>query len=196
MMKYTWKRILSVMLCAMLVLGLAGTAASALDAKAYTNLPYHTYTYLGDSISWGYGLHEDIDRTDKFSVGKRVPGSYTDLVGQVLEENNGSTVYAAASSGARISDYRYLLERGMGLENPYVKGKDWYGERHPERTEQLLQMGPQICDEVRQSDLVTIQAGINDITATIVNAASATGLVDLVKLQEISGMEGVLDYVA
>ena len=195
-MKKRTKTALSILLCIIMVFGIMGSTAMALNAEEYKSIPYHCYTYLGDSITWGYGLHEDIDRTDKFSVGRRVPGSYTDLVGRVLEENNGATVYAAASSGARISDYRYLLERGMGLEDPYVKRKDWYGERHPERTEQLLQMGPKICEEVRQSDLITIQAGINDITATVVNAASATGLVDLVKLQEISGVEGVLDYVA
>ena len=195
-MKKRTKTALSILLCIIMVFGIMGSTAVALNAEEYKSIPYHCYTYLGDSITWGYGLHEDIDRTDKFSVGRRVPGSYTDLVGRVLEENNGATVYAAASSGARISDYRYLLERGMGLEDPYVKRKDWYGERHPERTEQLLQMGPKICEEVRQSDLITIQAGINDITATVVNAASATGLVDLVKLQEISGVEGVLDYVA
>ncbi len=125
MMKRMWKQILSVALCAVMILGLAGVAASAVDANAYTNLPYQTYTYLGDSISWGYGLHEDIDRTDKFSVGRRVPGSYTDLVGSVLEKNNNATVYPATCSGARISDYRFLLEQGMGLENPYVKSKDW-----------------------------------------------------------------------
>ena len=195
-MRKRTKTALSIVLCLIMIFGIMGSTAMALNAEDYTNVPYHCYTYLGDSISWGYGLHEDIDRTDKFSVGRRVPGSYTDLVGSVLEKNNNATVYPATCSGARISDYRFLLEQGMGLENPYVKSKDWYGERHPERTEQLLQMGPQICEEVRKSDLITIQAGINDITATIVNAASATGLVDLVKLQEISGVEGVLDYVA
>lgn len=195
-MKRNIKKLFSAVLCAVMLLGAMGMTASAVNAENYRELPYQYYTYLGDSISWGYGLHEEIDRTDKFSVGKRVPGSFTDLVGTVLEENNSATVCPATCSGARISDYRFLLERGMGLDDPYIKGKDWYGERHPERTEQLLQMGPQICDEVRQSDLVTIQAGINDITATIVNAASATGVIDLVKLQEISGVEGALDYVA
>lgn len=190
------KALLSIVLCVVLVAGIMSISALAIDAEKYDKLPYKTYTYLGDSISWGYGLSEEIERTDKFSVAKRVPGSFTDLVGTVLEENNRATIYPAACSGARISDYRYLLEQGMGMENAYDHGKDWYGERHPERTEQLLQLGPEICDWVGQSDLVTVQMGINDITATLVNAASATGIVDLPKIQEISDLESAFDYVA
>ena len=194
-MKESCKKVISAALSAVLMLSLLGAPVFAVNAEEYSDLQYDAYTYIGDSISWGYGLDESIDRTDKYSVGKRVPGSFTDLVAGVLEKNGQTTVYPAASSGARISDYRYLLEQGMELENAYQKGKDWYGERHPERTEQLLQMGPEICGWIRQSDLVTVQAGINDVTAVLVNAVSATGLVDLPKLEAIEDADDVLDYL-
>lgn len=195
-MKKAWKRAMAVFLCAVLMCGTLGMAASAVNAEEHSGLPYQYYSYLGDSIPWGYGLDSDIDQHDKYSVGVRVPGSYTDLIGQVLEANNDATVYTAASSGARISDFRYLLERGMEMEDPYEKPiRDWYGERHPERTEKLLTMGPEICEHLKQSDLVTIQAGINDITATIVNSASATGILDLVAIENIEDISGVFDYV-
>ena len=110
--------------------------------------PY-TFSVLGDSISWGYGLDPNADNHDKFSVGTRVTGSFTDIIGSVLEQNNGAVVQPAASSGSRLCDYRILLERGMGVENPYDRANDWYGNRHPERTEVLRSMGPQIVSWVR-----------------------------------------------
>ena len=180
------KKILSVVLCAVLLFGALGVPALAANAEDYSALPYHNYCYLGDSISWGYGLDPNADNHDKFSVGTRVTGSFTDLIGKVLEQNNGAVVQPAASSGSRLCDYRILLERGMGVENPYDRANDWYGNRHPERTEVLRSMGPQIVSWVQQADLITLQIGINDLTAALVNSLYATGLVDIDKIQELS----------
>ena len=180
------KKILSLVLCAVLLFSALGVQAFAVNAADYTALPYHNYCYLGDSISWGYGLDPNADNHDKFSVGTRVTGSFTDIIGSVLEQNNGAVVQPAASSGSRLCDYRILLERGMGVENPYDRASDWYGNRHPERTEVLRSMGPQIVSWVREADLITLQVGINDLTAAIVNALYATGLVDLDKIQQLS----------
>ena len=180
------KKILSLVLCAVLLFSALGVQAFAVNAEDYTALPYHNYCYLGDSISWGYGLDPNADNHDKFSVGTRVTGSFTDIIGSVLEQNNGAVVQPAASSGSRLCDYRILLERGMGVENPYDRANDWYGNRHPERTEVLRSMGPQIVSWVREADLITLQLGINDLTAALVNALYATGLVDLDKIQQLS----------
>ena len=180
------KKILSLVLCAVLLFSALGVQAFAVNAADYAALPYHNYCYLGDSISWGYGLDPNADNHDKFSVGTRVTGSFTDIIGSVLEQNNGAVVQPAASSGSRLCDYRILLERGMGVENPYDRASDWYGNRHPERTEVLRSMGPQIVSWVREADLITLQVGINDLTAAIVNALYATGLVDLDKIQQLS----------
>lgn len=180
------KKLLSIVLCAVLLLGALGVPALAVNAEDYTDLPYKNYCYLGDSISWGYGLDPNADNHDKFSVGTRVTGSFTDLVGSVLEQNNGAVVQPAASSGSRLCDYRILFERGMGVENPYDRESDWYGNRHPERTEVLRSMGPEIVSWVQEADLITLQLGINDLTAAFVNALYATGLVDLDKIQQLS----------
>ena len=181
------KKILSVLLCAVLLLTALGVPAFAVNAEDYADLPYKNYCYLGDSISWGYGLDPTMDNHDKFSLGKRVPGSFTDIIGSVLEANSDAVVVnPAASSGSRLCDYRILLERGMGVENPYDRVNDWYGNRHPERTAVLRESGDQVVAWVREADLVTLQLGINDLTAAIVNALYATGLVDLDKIQQLS----------
>ena len=112
------KKILSIVLCAVLLFSALGVQAFAVNAADYAALPYHNYCYLGDSISWGYGLDPNADNHDKFSVGTRVTGSFTDIIGSVLEQNNGAVVQPAASSGSRLCDYRILFERGMGVENP------------------------------------------------------------------------------
>ena len=174
-------------------------AQTTLDAPAGNpvvpeGLSYNCYTYIGDSISWGYGL--GVDNHDPFNVGKRVEGSFTDLVADALEADNSAiTIHPASSSGARLCDFRYLLERGMGVENPYDIADDWYGQRHPERTERLRSMGPDVVSWVKESDLVTMQLGINDLTAALVNSLYATGIVDLNKLTAISDAASAADYL-
>ena len=180
------KKILSLVLCAVLLFSALGVSALAVNAEDYASLPYENYCYLGDSISWGYGLDPNMDNHSKFSIGSRVTGSFTDLIASVLEQNNGAVVHPAASSGSRLCDYRILLENGMGVENPYNRANDWYGNRHPERTEELRKSGPQVVAWVREADLITVQLGINDLTAALVNALYATGLIDLDKIQELS----------
>ena len=180
------KKILSLVLCAVLLFSALGVPALAVNAEDYTALPYENYCYLGDSISWGYGLDPNMDNHNKFSIGSRVEGSFTDLIADVLEENNGAVIHPASSSGSRLCDYRILLERGMGLDNPYERANDWYGNRHPERTEELRKSGDQVVGWLREAELVTLQLGINDLTAAFVNALYATGLVDLDKIQQLS----------
>ena len=191
------KKFLSLALCAVLIFSALGVSAFAVSAEDYSNLPYQNYVYLGDSISWGYGLDPTMDSGDKFNVGTRVEGSFTDIVGDVLEQNNAAVVQPAASSGSRLCDYRILLERGMGVENPYERVNDWYGNRHPERTEVIRNMGPDVCAWLGEADLVTLQVGINDLTAALLNAASATGLVDMDAIQKVSlsDLSTVADYL-
>lgn len=194
-MKKTFKRIISLAMCAALLLGVMSISAFAISAEDYENVNYKCYTYIGDSISWGYGLDPSIDTKVASSVCLRVDGAFPDLVGKVLEQNSDAEVYSASSSGGRLCDFRMLLERGMGVEDPYTYPDDWFGTRSPVRTQTLRNMGNDICEWVSQSDLVTIELGINDITGTLVNSLSASGVIDLEKITSISGAEGVADYL-
>ena len=185
------------------------TAVTTLDAVTFTapeapsfagkylNVKYNCYTAIGDSISWGYGVDPEYDHASPYLFGARVPGSFPDLVGRVLEANNpDAVIHPAASSGARLCDFRILLERGMGVENPYDRVNDWYGDRHPERTENLRQMGPEVVSYLRESDLVTVQLGVNDLSTALSNAAIATGVIDIDKIKNIDGLEGVAEYLS
>ena len=173
-----------------------GTVPPVIDPAAYPNVSYNCYTYLGDSISWGYGLHSDVDNHDPYNVGRRVDGAFTDIVADVIEAHNpDAVIHAAASSGARLCDFRILLEQGMHVENPYTVADDWYGQRHPERTERLRAMGDDVVQWLGESDLVTVQVGINDLSAALVNALYSTGVVDLNKLSEIEDLSSATDYL-
>lgn len=194
-MKRTMKLITSLCLSVLLILSTLGISAFAATPKAHKNLKYKQYCYLGDSIPFGYGLVSEEFRHDPFSIGVRVQNSYPDLVGDVLEASANTKVVPAACSGSRLVDYRILLERGMGIKNPYNVKNDWYGMRHPERTTRLREMGPEICSWVSKSDLITMQVGINDITGLLANSAYATGLIDLDKIQNLSGVNDLINYL-
>lgn len=199
-MKKSFKRVLSLALCVILAFGVMGISAFAectgIDAGEYTNLPYKCYTSIGDSVPWGYGLQdEDLDTGNVETVGMRVAGSYPDLIGKVLEENNDAVVHFASSSGSRLSDYRGLLEAALGYDNPYVHEGDAYGDRKSERAEVLFNLGPQLVQWLGESDLVTVQVGFNDITAALINTACACGLIDLKEIQNIEDASDALSYL-
>lgn len=193
-MNKLWKALMSIVLCAILI-GTMGVSAFAASPK-YTGRHYKQYTYLGDSIPFGYGLVSQEASSNPFSVGIRVKGTYTDLVGKTLEKDSKTKVQPAASSGSRVCDYRIVFERGMKLKDPYFKENDWYGKRKAYRTEVLRSMGPQIVKWVSRSDLVTFQCGLNDLTAALVNAAYATGIIDLDKITNMESLGDVIDYIA
>lgn len=175
------KRVISIVLCVALLTGV-GASAFAISADDYKNIPYTGYTYIGDSIAWGFGLDRSHDPASPDYVCSREIGAYGDLVGRVIEQKNDGSVFSAATSGARLSDYRMLIENGMGKTNPYTF-TDWYGEnREPERSKQLMSMSAEICSWLSQSDLVSIQLGYNDLLAAPMFTLQDSGILDDIML--------------
>ena len=115
-MNRTWKRILTFALIAAMTYAFL-VSAFALDANTYDGRRYERYVYIGDSISWGYGLDPTVDPLAAANNFARIKDSYTDIVGRVLEKSCGTLILPAESSGGRLCDYRGLLERGMGTES-------------------------------------------------------------------------------
>lgn len=193
-MKKLTKLFIALALSVVMVAGTLSVAAFAVDGKPYGAYKY--YLYMGDSIPFGYGLVSQEESSDAFSVGRRVEGSYPDLVAKKLKKSNPNiTIQPGACSGSRLCDYRMLLERGMGIKDPYTRANDWYGNRKPERTARLRSMGPEITSWIRQADLITMQIGINDITGLLVNSATSTGLIDIDKIQDLSSLNDILAYL-
>lgn len=199
-MKKSIKQILSLALCVLLLFGVMGIPAFAecagIGAGEYTSLPYKCYTCIGDSVPWGYGLQDEgLDTGNVRTVGMRVAGAYPDLIGKVLEQNNNAVVYFGSSSGSRVSEFRSLLETGLGYASPYMHKGDAYALRKPERAAALYSRGSDVVEWLGKSDLVTVQAGFNDITAALVNVAYASGLIDLDTIGNIKDVNSALSYI-
>ena len=172
------KRAISFLLCLVLITGVFCASAFALDADKYKNIPYKGYTYIGDSIAWGFGLDRDKDPASADFVCSRETGAYGDLIGKLIEDRNGGVTYPAATSGARLCDYRMAIEAGMGKENPYVYN-DWYSaNRAPARSDKLRGMGDELCAWLRESDLISIQLGYNDVLAAPMFTLQDSGMMN------------------
>lgn len=194
-MKKTVKRVLSLILCVALLVSVLSIGAFAEKAKDYSNLHYKYYTYVGDSISWGFGLHPDVDPLSADYVFARLEGAFTDIVGKVLEQNCGTEVHSAASTGGRLCDFRMLLERGMGVEDPYTCPDDTFGNRAFERTKALQAGGEYVCENLKKSDLITVDLGMNDLASAAINAALSLDFIDMEKINNLSDLQSIVDYL-
>lgn len=195
-MKKTLKRTISLVMCVVLLLGTLSISAFAAGSDEYKNVSYKCYTFIGDSISWGYGLDPNIDTLSADYIFDRTEGAFTDIVGKVLEENCGTEVHSAASSGGRLCDYRVMFDKAMGVENPYTCEDDWFGNRSYERTHKLQESGAPVVESLKQSDFVTLQLGMNDLAGALVNAICSCGFIDINRIKSISDAESALDYLA
>ena len=72
---------------------------------------------------------------------------------------------------------------------------DWFGNRAPERAQALLNSGAEVCEKLKGADLVTVQLGINDVAGAVISALKASGWLDLSKLTNVTGIDGVSSYV-
>lgn len=194
-MRKTAKTLLSLLLCVVMLVSVCSIAASAEKAADYSVLDYKCYTYVGDSVSWGFGLNPDYDPLSADYVFARIEGAFTDIVADVLEENCGTEVHSAASNGGRLCDFRMLLERGMGVENPYTYPDDVFGNRAYERTKTLQASGEYVCENLKKSDLITMDLGMNDLASAAINAACSLDFVDLDKINGLSDIQSIVDYL-
>lgn len=198
-MRTTVKKITAIMLClAMLIAAMSVSvfAGTVKGGKDYSGLKYKHYTYLGDSISWGYGLC-DLSPFAAENMFIRVKGSFGDIVGSVLEANSDDvTVVSAACNGARLCEFRSALEKGMHVANPYVHEEDAFSARSIERSRRLVsrESGDYLVENLAKSDLITVTLGANDIAGCAIDAASKLEFLDLDKLGSLTDTKAKINY--
>ncbi len=120
---------------------------------------YKVYTALGDSASSGYGRPEYEEYGSLVLYGKRIPGSYVDLLGTDL---GAETVYPYGVSGIRTTELRYLLDDNFHgdyiLDNTMkTLSNDMITREH------LLKLREPYRNAVRTADLITLDIGFDDI---------------------------------
>ena len=195
-MNRTTKRLTAFFLClTMLVGALCMTVSAEKAGRDDSCLKYRYYTYVGDSVSWGYGLDEKLDPLAASSVFVPVENAFAGIVGKVLKENNpDAQVVCAACNGGRLADFRMALESGMGISDPYIYPDDVFGMRSYERTMLLQGSGDYLVDNLKKSDLVTVTLGANDLASVLVNTVCALDFVDFDKIQSLTDTASKLEY--
>ena len=155
-MKKTMKKVIAiVMMCAMMV---SVFAVSAFAANRDNVKQYNKYCCLGDSVASGFGLPDYNRRNQTVVYGKRITGSYGDLLAKYV---GASTYYPRAYPGFTSSIFRYCLDDSYyppEWEIGQIENMS-YGAYSPEV---LQREKANIRRAVTKADLITVDLGVND----------------------------------
>lgn len=160
-MKKTMKRLIAALVAVLTltaVLSMSSFAATARNVKTY-----ETYTVLGDSVAAGYS-HPGYDMNHDYNKieWNLVPDTYPDILGKAVK---AETIHQLAHSGYRTTDLRALLYNdyngdGMSpLRLPSINND----ARHL-NVDQLNVLRKAFQDDITNSNLITLNIGINDST--------------------------------
>lgn len=148
------KKLLAVLMSLTLVLSCCSIAASAAERSKYP-----VYTALGDSASSGFGLPDYAQYQSLVVYGKRIKGSYADLLAESL---GCSKVYPYGVSGIRSSELRYLLDNTY--HGDYIMDRDMPTMSNGMITRDILKpKRSEYQEAVREADLITLDIGFDDI---------------------------------
>lgn len=157
------KRTMKLLSALLAVLTLVAVLSMSSFAATRTNVKqYKEYTVLGDSVAAGYS-HPGYDMNHDYNKVEwnLVPDTYPAIVGKAT----GAKVHQLAHSGYRTTDLRALLYNdyngdGMSpLRLPSINND----ERHL-NVDQLNVLREAFQNDIRNSDLITLNIGINDST--------------------------------
>lgn len=149
---------LTAVLTLVAVLSMSSFAATRTKCKTY-----NTYTVLGDSVAAGYS-HPGYDMNHDYNKIEwgLVPDTYPAIVGKAC---HATTIHQLAHSGYRTTDLRALLYNdyngdGMSpLRLPSINND----ARHL-NVDQLNVLRKAFQDDISNSQLITLNIGINDST--------------------------------
>lgn len=160
-MKKTMKRLIAVLVAVLTMT--AVLSMSSFAATEQTVKKYKVYTVLGDSVAAGYS-HPGYDMNHDYNKieWNLVPDTYPAIVGKAVK---AKTIHQLAHSGYRTTDLRALLcndydgDRMSPLRLPSTNND----ARHM-NYDQLNVLRQAFQDDIRNSDLITLNIGINDST--------------------------------
>lgn len=167
------RQLLALLLALVMALSVFAVSAFAVQKKQYT-----AYTFFGDSVTAAAGLPSyysffykdpETGKTMGTAEGQRVLGSYADLVAKGVGIDNGlENYYNESHSGWRTSEVREIFDitcynddgaLAKALATAMANGKAISG---PE------ELRPRVLEEVKNSDLITLDLGSNDIQLPII----------------------------
>ena len=191
-MKHTIRKWISVLLALVMTATVFSFAASAASPKKYK-----VYTSLGNSIAAGFMLpdYKDKQEGDRHIVmNERVEGSYPAIVSDSI---GATTTNYLAQPGLRTRDLRMLLDptyEGDSITKNKLGGltKNVAGVKEDVDYSQQTMEQQRKTDivAVSQSDLVTLDIGMNDSMITMMGVLS-----DFENLDKIGQLRDALSYI-
>jgi len=192
-MKKKTCKVLSLFLALALTVGLLGGTAMAPKAEA-ANSDLHGITFMGDSISTGFGLPQSTKWSDELEQAEdgsyyyskrplgtnvRVPGSYISIVSEALGITAGDARYASgyvfnqARPGMRMIEELRLLDPEYDAQmqsDDY--STNWVLNGYTDMTPPELQyMYDHAAEEVAKSKVVVLHLGSNDVALAVTDTA-------------------------
>lgn len=160
-MKKVFSRVLSVILAVVVMVSVLAVSASAATPAQVKN--YRYYMSIGDSIGSGFGRPEYSKITGgkmltRSVIGKRIAGSYPDLVGKYTAAR---TVRNCCVPGMTASALRYIFDDSYTMHA-------WEAEELGNFTfgaydvDDIKNWRSAWRSYVRNADLITIDIGVND----------------------------------
>ena len=201
-MRKTMRKMLCMMLAAIMLLSICGVAAFAAGEEKSCAPQYKYYTVLGDSIASAYGTRNYDAKLlpgQDICDGNRVDGSYADIVANAV---NADVLDMRSHSGWRT----YELLKEIGCENlaavdtmygAYYNSSFFRRALNYISAEQLAGEGDRIISAIKKADLITLNIGTNDIFsyALTVTANKFSGLFEDSNILEFENMQGIGDLI-
>lgn len=161
------KRVLSVVMALAMVLSVLSVSAFA--ATANTVKSYNEYTSLGDSIAAGFSMPEyNAKRGAYYCIEpQRITGSYPDLIAKATKVK---VMNAYASPGYRTNEVRYLLDNSYDGDFVTQKWVATLSHLQSNTMEGMNARRPLYQNAIRNSDLVTLDIGLNDTWLPVMGA--------------------------
>lgn len=166
MNKFT-KRVLSVVMALAMVLSVLSVSAFAATSKTVKS--YNEYTSLGDSIAAGFSMPEyNAKRGSYYCIEpQRIKDSYPDLIAKATKVK---TMNAYASPGYRTNEVRYLLDNNYNGDFVTQKWVATLSHLDSNTIENMNKRRPLYQNAIKNSDLVTLDIGLNDTWLPVMGA--------------------------
>ena len=167
------RKLIALLLALVLTMSVLAVSAFAAQKKQY-----HAYTFFGDSVTAAAGLpsyytfyhyNPETGKYDGTAEGQRVIGSYADLVAAGVGINNGlENYYNESHSGWRTSEVREILDPDYYNDDGAVAKALSEAMANGKAIAEPAELRPRVVAEIKQSDLITLDLGSNDVQLPII----------------------------
>lgn len=156
--------VISLFLAMLMAVSFALPAFAASASQAKSGKSYKTVTLLGDSISTGYMIQNDDGTYVDHTHGKRIKASWTSRVAEGVNCVNYNN-YSREGSGT--NELIRLLDPNFTPDPYFQEVSDAIVRKYFDGEEEFAKMQKQVQIDLKNSDLVFMNCGSNDLFATV-----------------------------